>query len=311
MSNPIFDINGVLNVQTKYLSDLAAQGNNNPGTVSNGIKNLQDYLNNLNTAITNSGNATAQLLTKQKEVSDIVNAEAARLDTKRQQINNKTYMAKRMAELNDNYKNRQSYINNIFVIVVIGLLIFIALIKMRNWMPFIPGGIFDLLITILFAVVIIVVIMKVYAMNKRDNLNFDELKLPPMPQDNKFEERRANIKSGNLLGINPGEMCVGQDCCVEGSTTWNDAFQKCYPKVILDTTTPTADPQNDQIWDKNVGNYVNRSACIPSRDKQICSSGASEICIGKTEVCGQGFSCMSSQTPPFTPTEFSHYSLYK
>ncbi len=302
----IFDINGVLNVQTKYLSDLAAQGDANPGTVSNGIKNLQDYLNNLNTAISSSGNATAQLLTKQKEVSDIVNAEAARLVTKKQQIDQKTDMAKRMAELNDNYKNRQSYINNIFVIVVIGLLIFIALIKLRNWMPFIPSGIFDLLITILFAVVIIVVIMKVYAMNKRDNLNFDELKLPPMPQDNKFEERRANIKSGNLLGINPGEMCVGQDCCVDGSTVWSDAFQKCYPKSYSTTSGGTT---TNYIWNVNgnQGSYINSSTCTNANRKQICG----DICIGNTEVCGQGFSCMSSQTPPFTPTEFSHYSLYK
>ncbi len=294
----IFDINDVLGVQAKYLLDLG-NANTNPAVQSTGIKNLQDYLNNLNSAISSSGAATAQLLTKQNEVSDIVNAEAARLETKRQQINNKTYMAKRMAELNDNYKNRQSCINNIFVIVVIGLLIFIALIKMRNWMPFIPGGIFDLLITILFAVVIIVVIMKVYAMRKRDNLNFDELKLPPMPQDNKFEERRANIKSGNLLGINPGEMCVGQDCCVPDSTVWNEQRQKCYPKSSA-----------TEIWyvlNNGVGSYINSSTCTAANGKQICG----DICIGNNEVCGQGFSCMSSQTPPFTPTEFSHYSLYK
>lgn len=307
MPDTIFDINGVLDVQSKYLNDLAVTSNADVNTTT-AIDTLQSYLNTLNTTITNSGASTAKILTQQDDVKKIVDNEENRLNIKKEQIDNKLFMSKRMAQLNDNYKNRQSYINTTFFIVAIGLLIFIVLIKMRNLLTFIPGSIFDILITILFAVIIIIVIFRIYNMRKRDNLNFDELKLPGVTKTNTHEERRAKIKSGDLLGISPGDMCVGQDCCVDGSTTWSDVKKKCYPKIIpADSTISPATPE--KIWDISTSTpeYISTNNCIPANGKQRCDN----ICIGNTESCSQGFSCMSNQTPSFTPTEFSQYSLYK
>ncbi len=303
MPGPIFDISGVLNVQSQYLNDLAAPGQPS-GAVSTGISGLQGYLNTLKTKLSNSSEFTSQLLTKQSAVNEIVDNETRRLEAKRDQINAKLDMSKRMAQLNDNYKNRQAYINNIFIIVVIGLLIFIALIKLKSWMPFIPSGIFDLLITILFAVIIIVVIMKIYAMNQRDNLNFDELKLPPMPEQNKYKETKAKVESGNLLGAVQGEQCVGQNCCDSNATIWSDTRKTCYPKPYTNNST-------NYIWKQenydSVGTYINKTTCIESNGLKVCNN----ICINKDEDCTNAFSCMNNQTPPFTPSEFSEYSLYK
>jgi hypothetical protein len=302
----IFDINGVLNVQSQYLHDLG-NSNTNGGTATAGIQNLQTYLNTLKEAIASSGASTADILTKQSTVNQIVTDEASRLDKKKQQIDAKTFMSQRMAQLNDNYKNRQAYINKIFIIVVIGLLIFIGLIKLKNWMPFIPSGIFDLLITILFAVIIIVVVVKIYAMNQRDNLNFDELKLPPMPEENKYQENKAKVDAGNLLGAVQGEQCVGQNCCDSNATIWSDTRKTCYPKPYTDTTP---NPDVNYIWKQenydSVGTYIKRTDCTDPYLK-VCNN----VCINKNEDCISAFSCMNNQTPPFTPSEFSEYSLYK
>jgi len=297
----IFDISGVLNVQSQYLHDLG-NSNTDGTTATNGIKNLQTYLNTLKGAIASSGASTADILTKQSDVNQIVTTETDRLNTKKQQIDAKLDMSKRMAQLNDNYKNRQAYINKIFIIIVIGLLIFIGLIKLKSWMPFIPSGIFDLLITILFAVVIIVVVMKIYAMNRRDNLNFDELKLPPMPEQNKYKETKAKVDAGNLLGAVQGDHCIGQDCCPPG-TTWNEGLNKCYPTC----------PDSNKKWDTTTATVAN----------QTCNTNATNSSGEGTKPCGNvfvylstpcgtdAFSCMNNQTPPFTPSEFSEYSLYK
>ncbi len=296
---PIFDISGVLNVQSQYLHDLG-NSNTNGITVTNGIKNLQDYLNTLKGAIASSGASTADILTKQSDVNQIVTDETNRLNRKKQQIYAKTFMSQRMAQLNDNYKNRQAYINKIFIIIVIGLLIFIGLIKLKNWMPFIPSGIFDLLITILFAVIIIVVVVKIYAMNQRDNLNFDELKLPPMPQENKYQETKAKVESGNLLGAVQGNQCIGQDCCPPG-TTWNEGLNKCYP-----TCPNGTDGNPDQNWDTTAATPA-CSTTASGRDSKACG----RVFVSTSTPCGtDAFSCMNNQTPPFTPSEFSEYSLY-
>ena len=287
-----FGIGSVLNVQDKYLADIAKNASGNAVSTP-ALTSLQSYLNNLYTAYSNSNSNAASVLSAQSDMNTIVTNESDRLNAKKQQIDIQMTSKDRMAQLNDNYKKRQSNINSIFMILVLGFALFILLVKIKHWFPIIPSGIFDALIAILIGVISIIVIRKIYAFNSRDELNFDELKLAPMPADNKLEERRTNKNSGNLLNL-IADNCVGEQCCVNG-TEWNSGIGKCVP-----TTCSTG-----QIYN------INDKSCINTADCKDTQKVCGNACIPSTDTCTNGFGCMNFDTPAFTPTEFSNYSLYK
>lgn len=292
----IFDISGVLNVQSKYLDDLAQ--NAGGGGNSAAIGNLQTYLTNLYGAYSKSNASAAAVLTEQTNMGIIVDNEKRRLDSKKEQIDAQLFAKQRMADLNDNYKKRQSYVNYMFIVLIISLIIFIVLIKLKYMITIIPGFVFDILIAINIAVVIIYMILTWREYNRRDRLNFDEIKLPTMPSNSSDanQNKDANKNSGNLLDLNTS--CSGQDCCVAG-TEWNNGINKCVPNV-----PPVANPAF--IYDLNTKAYIDPTTCITTKKK--CENA----CIAIADTCSSGFSCMNGiNTPAFSPNEFSNYSLYK
>jgi hypothetical protein len=291
----IFDINGILKVQNDYLADLAQ--NAGGGDSSTGIKNLQDYLDGIYNAYTNSNASVDAVLTQQTSMKTIIDNENNRLNAKKDQIDQQLFAKERMAELNDNYKKRQSYINSIFLLLVFGLIIFIIIIKLKSVLTFIPESIFEFLIVILISFIGISIVMKFLTYRSRDNLDFDKLRLGSMPTDNKYEETRKNKNSGNLIGLN-SDNCIGESCCVNG-TEWNSGINKCVPSQCLST---------NKLFDTNTKDCVTNEVCSGNKERQVCGNA----CILNTESCSSGFSCMNGiNTPPFTPTEFSNYSLYK
>jgi hypothetical protein len=291
----IFDINGVLDVQTNYLADLAEMSSN--GNASNGINSLQDYLDDLYASYINSGASVNEVLTRQSDMKNIIDNENNRLNAKKDQVDQQLFAKERMAELNDNYKKRQSYINSVFLLLVLGLIAFIIIIKLKSIFPFIPQSIFEFLIVILISFIGISIVMKFLTYRNRDNLDFDKLKLGSMPTDNKYEETRKNKNSGNLIGLN-SDNCIGESCCVNG-TEWNSGINKCVPSQCVST---------NKLFDTTTKECVTNEGCSGNNQRQVCGNA----CILNTESCSSGFSCINGiNTPAFTPSEFSNYSLYK
>jgi hypothetical protein len=297
----IFDIGGILNVQSKYLDDLAKNANSS-GNVTPAIGNLQKYLNDLYDAYNKSNASAAAILTQQQNMASIVDNEKTRLDLKKTQIDQQLFAKQRMADLNDNYKKRQSYINSMFIVLIASLIIFIVLIKLKNIITIIPGFIFNLLIGINILGVIIYMILTSLEYNRRDRLNFDEIQLPPMNSNSDANQNiDSNINIGNLLELTSG--CKEAECCVPG-TEWNSGINKCVP-----SNPPSPNP--DYIYNINNKAYISKSDCTSNSSTKTCGN----VCIPSSDTCSSsssGFSCMNGiNTPAFSPNEFSNYSLYK
>jgi hypothetical protein len=177
---------------------------------------------------------SAQVMTNQKQMSDIVDSELARLTQKKQSIDDAISTKERVSVLNDSYRQRYMEYTKMMRIFIIALVCFLLLFFGGKYIPIIPSIVFDILYIILFVVTCIIEVNIFIGIQRRNKLYFDRINLdPPATSDQVAASKTASGLSGNLLdSIN---VCIGKNCCSDG-TYWDTETSMCLPG-----TDPNAD----------------------------------------------------------------------
>ena len=169
-------------------------------------------------------------------------AEKNRLDQKKQLIDKAEFSQNRQQELNDSYRKRYMYYNYIGVVVVITLLVYLALVMLKYFIPIIPDAIIDIATMFIFAFIIIFVVYNLIKIYSRDKLNFDKINNDNaniISASELEKQRQRDISSGNLSGIAGaaiGASCIGAACCSTG-TYWDSGNLVCMPGNVISTFT--------------------------------------------------------------------------
>ena len=223
------DSAGVLLAQQNYLNTIKNQATT-PETAAS-TASAKSMLNNIYNDYGQADKYSSQVLTNQKQMSDIVNTELSRLKEKKQSIDNALVTRERIAELNDSYRLRYVEYIKMIAIVVLALVAFIAARMAGKYFPAIPSIVIDIIYILLFCGTCILLYNQMAYIQNRDVLYFDRLNLngPNMQSAAQIaNDKKAAGLSGDLLGsINIG-ACVGETCCSEG-TYWDASNSVCAP----------------------------------------------------------------------------------
>jgi uncharacterized membrane protein YgcG len=223
------DSTGVLLAQQNYLNSIKNQATT-PETAAS-TASAKAMLNNIYNNYGQADQYSSQVLTNQKQVSDIVSTELTRLQQKKQSIDTALVTRERVAELNDSYRLRYIEYTKMIAIVVLALVIFIAARMAGKYFPAIPSIVIDIVYIFLFCGTCILLYNQMAYIQNRDVLYFDRLNLngPNMKSAAQIaNDKKAAGLSGNLLdSINIG-ACIGETCCSTG-TYWDASNSVCAP----------------------------------------------------------------------------------
>ena len=165
-------------------------------------------------------------------------AEKDRLDKKKELIDKAEFSQNRQQELNESYRKRYMYYNYIGVVVVITLLVYLALVMLKYFIPIIPDAIIDIATMFIFAFIIIFVVYNLIKIYSRDKLNFDKINnnnANIISASELEKQRQKDIASGNLSGI-AVPTWSGAACCSTG-TRWDSGNLVCMPGNVISAFT--------------------------------------------------------------------------
>lgn len=183
----------------------------------------------LQTAIRNKDVAVSAVLTKQKQVNNILQTELDRLSIKKEQLDEAEKGQMRVLMMNESYRKRQAEYTKITIAVVFVFALVIVMRYVREIFNILPDAVYTLIHILLFAGVIIYSVIIFINVSSREKINFDRLDIPGPKTESTadFENRNSDaIKSGDLLGVSNSNLCKGAACCAD-----NQEFKdnKCTP----------------------------------------------------------------------------------
>lgn len=187
------------------------------------LKTLQDSVRTKDAAV-------SAVLTKQKQVNNILTSEINRLTVKKGQIDNAQQGQMRVLMMNESYRKRQAEYTKLIIAVVFVFALVIVMRYMRVFFNVLPDAVYTLLHILLFASVIIYSMITYVNVNSREKINFDRLDLPGPKTESTadFDKRNEAAKlAGDLLGVSNSNLCKGAACCTAGASEWNLNDQKC------------------------------------------------------------------------------------
>ena len=163
-----------------------------------------------------------------QKVDDALIAEKNRLDKKKELIDKAEFSQNRQQEFNESYRKKYIYYNYIAVVVVITLLVYLALVMLKYFIPIIPDAIIDIATMFIFAFIIIFVVHNLIKIYSRDKLNFDKINTDNaniISASELEKQRQASIAAGDLIG-SAMPTCSGEACCSTG-TRWDPGNLVC------------------------------------------------------------------------------------
>lgn len=284
-----FDLSSIVGLQRSIISDLS--GN------SAVINNLDVSLNNLSTALSTANTNVLPTLTYQNDVNTILERENTRLGERKQAIDIAETGQRRMIDLTNSATLKKQAINNMYVVVVVALLIYLGIKMLSSILPEIVA---DILTIILVSITIIILVKKYTDLSKRNNMDYNTIDFSVPLNISGNTVASSSSKQSNLLDLR-FNGCVKESCCSEG-TTFNDKSSICVPNLPpFSASAPSG--------------YANFKYFIASKswlDPSSCSNGYSidDLSCNATK---QGFANMgtSDSAKPNGPNEFVDYNLYK
>jgi len=187
-------------------------------------------LASLKDALNAKDNKVSAVLTKQKQVNNILNSEITRLEQKKSQLVNAQKGQRRVLMMNESYRKRQQEYTKLIIAVVVVFALVLIMRYMRVYFNVLPESVYTLLHILLFVSVIIYSGVIYVNVSSREKINFDRLSIPgPIIEDvGVLSARNEAAKlSGNLLGISDSDLCKGAACCTKGVTSWNETTRRC------------------------------------------------------------------------------------
>ena len=173
-------------------------------------------LDELKTGLNEKDGKVSAVLTKQKQVNNILQSEINRLTQKKTQLDNAQKGQMRVLMMNESYRKRQAEYIKLIIAVVFVFALVIIMRYMRAYFNVLSDTVYTLLHILLFSSVIIYSFVTYININSRETTNFDRLDMPaPNIEHTKDTAKRnkAAIAGGNLLGVSNSNLCKGAACC--------------------------------------------------------------------------------------------------
>lgn len=236
-------------IQSIYtdLEALSVQSNpdiNKQNQMLQKIQELQQLKTSLYTSLSSRyANAQSNVaisrnsLVNEMAIGGIVESELANVQSNLSALQDNRNNKLRMAEINTYYSDKYDTQSNVMkTIVYFCIPILILGILTKNDM--IPSSIAVTLISILTAIAIVVVVLQVIDIMRRDNMNFSEYRFPFDP--NTVDVSRKGKDSDQPVKLDLSMVCIGEACCPTGNTygtMWDSTNQQCVTQTKVDTTS--------------------------------------------------------------------------
>jgi hypothetical protein len=214
---------GELNEEVNWAKQLASA---NPAT-PNALDDLNSQLYSVYSSLTDLNSTQTNALSNQNDIKNIIEKEASRLQSKKEQIDQAAKNQQRLIYFNDNSRKVYAAYLKIMVVAVITLAI-VWVIRVINFHfgESIPDFVTNILFISTISIGLIIIYNYYVAIRSRDPYNFDELKFdPPAPLATPSPE---DLVASNYEG---SSTCVGQKCC-SSSTNWDPVQSKCVTTTV-------------------------------------------------------------------------------
>jgi len=221
---PKVDLQSFFNLQKRYLQG-TLQKSDDPN-LNEKIISLQTELDTLNNVYDNSNTTNADLLTKQRQVHNILDEEKKRLMSQKSAVDSEYAIKQRQMQFNNSYRLRQHEVNKMMAVIVFGLFVVIMLILVQRHLGFIPESALTIAMVVIISIIGIYSIKQIIKILLRSNMDFTKLYL-----DEPEELKKKSAKDGDatdLLAANDLDYCVGPACCHEGTSFDNEQLL-CVP----------------------------------------------------------------------------------
>jgi hypothetical protein len=299
------DLKNLIDLQTVFINSAGALTDSGL-TATN---ELDINLAGLSQSLQDSTAAIGPTLTYQTEVQSVLDRERARLEAKKNGMDETYQGQQRMVDLTNSQTKKTKAYNLILIVAVITFLVVLG-IKQVYDNGIIPNTVLDIMNIVILSVGMIYCVVLYMDVYNRSNMDFDQITLdqPYRKSQAEIDADRANqLASGQLsdatAGANAG--CAGAQCCPVGST-FNEFNKICVPNVA-----PLGSNTNAKAF------YDPSTRTIAWRNPATASPGC--VTADKYDpltlackVVAQGFETMntSAGAQPYTPCEFSQYNAY-
>lgn len=300
----VFDVPNIVNLQKSLITNLSGD--------NQAMNELALKVDGISDAVTTSNANILPTLTKQNDVDAVLEREKTRLLERKQAIDSAGVGQQRLIDLTRNATQRSRAINNIYIVGVVGLLLYLAV---RFASGFLPELISDVLLIVVVSVTLLMM-LKMYAdLQRRNNMDFDSISLgEPSKMVGKSTPGSSSDSEGSagagLIESRIGGGCVKEACCPEG-TTYNEKYAICIANEV--PFSQKKDAAGDPVSAPSDWGYF-----MPEKQWKLKSSCSS------TTTSGYSFAelgCKAKETftatrtsdmaKPNEPFEFVDYNLYK
>ena len=220
---------GLLNLQKDHLLDLGNSTSMDDTQAGTYISDIAGDLDKLKDAYQEKDITTRDIVTHQNDVVNLVNNETTRLNQKKSNIDLAIEGQKRMITLNDSYRMRYRYYLYIVITILITTILYVVIKFLSNYLTFIPGAVYDLLLIIIFFAAIYIIYMTYLDIIRRDSMDFNKLNFNrPKEGDAKADASITNVGADSEQDATSVEVCKGQECCdgVDG-IIYDETAGKC------------------------------------------------------------------------------------
>ena len=238
-NNGYFDLSTIFDIQKNHVVDLSNSypHTDNASNIVSHVNELQNKLNSLSAQYDNANTASGAVLTEQRDMMDIVNTEHQRLLDKQAIIDEAQAEQERKALLNTTYRKKYAQYSKMTIVFCITLFGIILLTLASRYFTIFPQSLYSFLTACLIAIGIIYILVLYADLSVRDNINYDEIVIPPPKLD----------ASGNLIGAGNAtpsmwdalNKCKGSECCSPG-TKWDADLRLCVSELGVKSQTPAA-----------------------------------------------------------------------
>ena len=294
----VFDVPNIVDVQKNLILNF--------GSDDSLMNELALKADELNKAVLNSKTSILPTLTKQNDVQVVLDREEARLQERKQAIDTASVGQQRLVDLTRNATQRSRAINNIYIVGVVGLFIYLAI---RLVSGFLPEMVTDVL-TILVVSISILMMLKMYAdLQRRNNMDFDMISLG---EPSKMVGGSGSSASGSagagagLIESRIGGGCEKEACCPEG-TKYNEKYAICVATEVPFSAVSAGKTKDDYAYfikDKRWKLISSETECTVlnkySFDELACKAPETFTATRTSDMA-----------KPNEPFEFADYNLYK
>jgi uncharacterized membrane protein len=290
-----FDLPNVIALQQKLIQDLS--GNDLL------MNTLAGKVGELQTAVSNANSDIVPTLTKQADVQAVLDQEEARLRDRKQAIDSAKDGQSRLVDLTRNATQRSRAINNMYIVAVVGLLLYLAT---RLLAGILPEKITDILTVLIFSFTVLFIIKMYGDYTRRNNMDYDMINLgePSKMVGNASGKGSDKASGAGLIDTRLGGGCVKDACCPQGSK-YNEKYAICVPNEV---------PYSAVAPNTAAGDY---GYFMPGKQwklKSSCTLGVDEYSfdeLGCKKI--ESFTTVktSDMAKANDPFEFENYNLYK